>query len=187
MQQANMHNMQSNTLEKKKQIIKGGQNIKAESGKRIVNKSEFDNAKTRQIEDAGLGKARTQRPPESKRVGLTEHYFYGTTRTEQPFRHKKAGITQLAYIIIYIYIYIICRKECQKYSQDSPEWFQLYNKKQNQKEPRENPLFNGTYTFLSKYQGWITCEPDKMDRKHPLEKVSKVNIYWNIYIYIYIE
>lgn len=62
------------------------------------------------------------------------------------------------------------------YSQNIPEWFNVYNsplineaKNQQKKEP--------SLYILSKHNSWMTVTPSKMNRNSPLEKVKLVNIF----------
>lgn len=51
-----------------------------------------------------------------------------------------------------------------------PDWFYVRERPENQILPEKSPTFNGTLTYLSKAQGWITVTPRNKNRNKPLEK-----------------
>jgi len=57
----------------------------------------------------------------------------------------------------------------------SPDWFHILEKPESNIAPEKAPTFNGTLTYLSKAQGWITVTPKNKDRRKTLEKAKIVH------------
>jgi len=64
--------------------------------------------------------------------------------------------------------------KCTETSKDAPEWFGVLEKPASKIAPEKAPTFNGTLTYLSKIQGWITVTPKNKNRSRPLEKAKIV-------------
>ncbi len=70
------------------------------------------------------------------------------------------------------------RMKVTETSKDAPNWFGVLEKPSSKIPPENAPTFNGTLTYLSKIQGWITVTPKHKNRSRPLEKAKIVSTFF---------
>eukprot|EP00826_Nyctotherus_ovalis_P034548 TRINITY_DN2891_c0_g1_i1.p1 TRINITY_DN2891_c0_g1~~TRINITY_DN2891_c0_g1_i1.p1 ORF type:complete len:318 (+),score=50.08 TRINITY_DN2891_c0_g1_i1:77-1030(+) len=60
-------------------------------------------------------------------------------------------------------------------SENAPEWFRVLDKPSNKNRPENSPACNGTLTYISRSQGWITVDANTKNRCDNLEKMRPFN------------
>ena len=66
------------------------------------------------------------------------------------------------------------RRKITETSKAAPPWFGVLDKPSNKVLPETSKSFDGTLSYLSKIQGWITVTPRRKNRCKPLEKLHIV-------------
>lgn len=138
------------------------------SGNQVYSQTDFDKLKGQGNKSTGVV---TGKPD------INDNFLY-ISRNEHLYRRAKNSQGKSKDYAAEYNIYIAINR-CQQItdtSKDCPNWFGVLEKPCNQIPPEKAPTFNGTLTYLSKIQGWITVTPKHKNRTRPIEKMKIVRL-----------
>ena len=82
---------------------------------------------------------------------------------------------------LHIFLIFIFNRQVitSKISDDSPDWFKIYNKEQLNKINEQYKANGDNLHMFSKFKRWITVTPSNKNRKKPLESIKTVKYFKN--------
>lgn len=111
-------------------------------------------------------------PSSSKTGKRLDNNFLYTTRNAYDYKLAQEKMKQ-GFKYKY-YLWIKFRPQIFGVSENAPEWFRVLDKPSNKNRPENSPTSNGTLTYISRSQGWITVDANTKNRCDNLEKVRPV-------------
>ncbi len=135
-------------------------------GREVITHADFDRAKAVDAQN---------RTSTAEKRELKDNYLY-VTRSEFQYRKAKAGRERES---LEPYPPLpkkwSNRRKITETSRDAPGWFGVLDQPASKVPPEKSSTCNGTLTYLSRIQGWITVTPKHKDRSRPLEKAKIVS------------